>query len=306
MPPVKRGGVELELDTNGKLVHTFRQSTLGELDECPERGRLTMVGEMPRIETDAACLGTAAHWGIEWAFAQLAESGPPTPDEIADVMITEFERLSELPNFEWKKYKRPAVHAYLRSVATCFFEEIFAELDPIGIEIPFDQLTIYEDAERIIKINGTIDLFDRNLGAADWKTAGDARKFARGFGGEAWKLDRWGIQPTVYVQALLLLGYLDEEAYDWPFTYLAFALGSRYEVELQQTTVRRHRGDLAWLSDKCLSYALLIEAEVSEWPKQDNSALCSELWCPAWNQCKGEHYAVGWPKPSAPSVDSNN
>lgn len=307
MPPVKRAGIEVEQDEHGRIIHRFRQSTLGELDVCPERGRLTMTGDMPKVETDAAGLGTAAHWGMECAMHHLANEGEPLmPTAIHALMVEEFDRISALPNFEWKKYTKQRVYTLLAAVAEAFYFEIYADLEPIGIEIPFHHLTIYEDRERVIQINGTIDLLDKNIGAADWKTAGDARKFARGFGGEGWKLDRWGIQPTVYVQALLLLGLLDPDQDEWPFTYLAFALGNPTvtEVTFQRLTVTRHRGDLDWLVDRCLSYAHLIEAEVTEWPKQDNHALCSEVWCPAWNMCKGEHYAEGWPKPSAPATDN--
>jgi len=299
--PVQRGGVTVEYDNQGRIIHRFRQSTLGELDICPERGRLTLTGNMPRVETDAAGLGTAAHYGIEKAFEALAEHGPLDPDEIYDHMVAEFDRISDMGNFEWKKYRRSKVLKYLRSIAEVFHSDVYADIRPLGIEIPFKDLVIYEDAERVIMIEGTIDLLDAVLGAADWKTAGDARKFARGFGGEGWKMDRWAIQPTVYIQALLLLGRLDPDAAAWPFTYLVFHLGSKNQAELQKLTVERHQGDLDWLAEKCLSYAQLIEAEVAEWPKQDNSALCSEVWAPCWDLCKGRNYAEGWPKPSLPS-----
>lgn len=302
MGPVQRGGINAHEDERGRLVHTFRQSTLGDLDDCPEKGRLVMTGQMPRIETDAAALGTAAHYGIEAGLHHLADQGEPLlPHELHELMVQEFDRIAELPNFEWRKYKRPKVVAYLESVAEVFYNEAYAEMRPVGIEIPFDNIVIYEDDERVIQLQGTIDLLDEQLGAADWKTAGDARKFARGFGGEGWKLDRWGIQPTVYIQALLTMGLLDPDQESWPFTFLAFHLGARETAVLQRLTVDRHRGDLAWLVDKCLSWAHLIEAEVAPWPKQDNHALCSELWCDAWASCKGQHYAVGWPRPSRPA-----
>lgn len=301
MPPVSRKGIQVEVDDQGRTVHTFRQSTLGELDLCPERGRLTLTGNMPKVETDAAALGTGAHYGMECAIQAILDGEAPLgPNRIFELMVEEFDRISQLDGFEWKKYKRPKVVKYLESIAWVFFEEIYCDLDPIGIEIPFNGLVIYEDDERVIKINGTIDLLDKKMGAADWKTAGDARKYKAGWGGEAWKLERWEIQPTVYIQALLLLGYLDPDADQWPFTYLPFGLGSKGEVSFEPLTVYRHQGDLDWLVEKCLSYAKQVEAEVEPWPKQDNHALCSEKWCPAWDQCKGAHYEDGWPKPSLP------
>lgn len=265
-----------------------------------------MTGQLPRVETDAAALGTAAHYGIEIALhASQSETGPLSPDEIAAHMIEEFERIAALPNFVWSKdYKRVQVHRYLTNIAQAFYDEWYVTLDPIGIEIGFDNLVIHEDADRIIQIQGTIDLLDNVLGACDWKTAGDARKFQRGFGGKGWELDRWGIQPTVYIQALLLLGLLDPDLDAWNFTYLAFALGGKTkgEVTPQTLTVVRHQGDLDWLVDKCVAYSKLVEAEITTWPKQDNHALCSPTWCPAFSTCKGTHYTDTWPKPSEPRI----
>ena len=43
-----------------------------------------------------------------------------------------------------------------------------------------------------------------------------------------------------------------------------------------------------WLRTKCTDIARLIEVGMESWPKNDNHALCSEKWCPAWANCKGK------------------
>jgi hypothetical protein len=124
--------------------------------------------------------------------------------------------------------------------------------------------------------------------------------YKSGFGGKAWEKERWAIQPTVYTYALHHLGYLEGDG-PWPFTYFAFAKDGR-NYELQELTVYRHQGDFAWLIDKCLSHAQLVEAQLTTWPKNDNHALCSPTWCPAWSVCKGRFYTEDWPKkPTQPS-----
>lgn len=287
--PVKRGGIKFEVDDDGRNVFTFRQSTLSELDECSERGRLVLTGQMPRIETDAACLGTAVHYGIEGMLGEFWST-----DYAVQHAQVHFDLLSVADNFEWVKYGprgRDLIHTAIDRCVRTFAKEVLPKLNPIAIEIPFERVFLYEDDERVIYLNGTIDYFDAYLGGIDWKTSGDTRKYQAGFGGEAWKLDRWNIQSSVYTLALVELGFLDPEG-PWPFTFAAFTVPSGV---YQEHTVARTVGDHDWLRAKCVAWAKLIEAEVSTWPMTDNQALCSPKWCPAWGQCKGKHVDESWP-----------
>lgn len=296
MPPVKRaGGIVVEQAEDGRLVHTFRQSTIGELDICPERGRVTMTGEMPDVETDAACIGTAVHGGIEIAELSLMKGDVLPPDLIEHVAQAEFTRLMNLPNFEWKKYKEAKARLAIHGAIEVFYDELYHRIQPLAVEKGFGPLVIYEDSERVIQITGTIDLFDLGFGAADYKTDGDGRKYRRGFGGKAWELDRWAIQPKVYCEALRQMGYLDNQG-PWPFTYLVFDISKPTGVELVDPTVWVRPEDIDWLRQKTLAYAKLVEGDVTPWPKQDNHALCSPAWCPNWDNCKGADYSqVEWP-----------
>jgi hypothetical protein len=292
--PVKRaGGIVLTQGDDGRWIHRFRQSTLGELDLCHERGRLTMAGLMPDEETDAACLGTSVHAGIEHAVRALMEGQYVTLEEIVAVAMLEWERLMALPAFQWKKYTDPGARRLIEACLVVFYGQVYDRLEPQHCELPFGPITIHEDDERVIEITGTIDYVDRLMGACDWKTDGQGNKFKRGWGGKAWELDRWGVQPTTYVTALRAMGLIDPQG-PWPFTYFAFALGAN--VELVETTVLRQAADIDWLARKCLSYCKMVEADLDVWPKNDNHALCSEKWCPAWGQCKGASYEdVAWP-----------
>lgn len=287
---------------DGRYIHTFRQSTVGELDTCPDRGRATMAGEMPRVETDAAATGTACHAGFEAAGRALLIGDSLTLPAITAIAQADFTRIMCDPSFAWMKYTEKACRAYIERACETFYDELYHRLEPELVEFGFGPLVVHEDAQRVIQITGTCDLFDTGFGAADYKTTDRGRKYERGRGGEAWKLDRWAIQPTTYTEALRQLGYLPHEG-PWPFTFFVFELGS--EVRLIEQTVWRTPADVAWMVDKLTSYAELVEADIRVWPKQDNHELCSPKWCPRWDACKGAHYPEGsWPLRGSDPLDS--
>lgn len=286
--------IEIDRAGDGRVIHTFRQSTLGELDICPERGRATLSGDMPKILKDATCMGTAVHSGIEAATLALDKGIPMTPDDITNIALAEFDHMVHQPNFLWVKYGEAKARALIERAVERFYDDVYHLLHPQLVEHQFGPLVVYEDAFRVIQVTGTIDLYDRDMGAVDYKNTGDARKYKRGRGGEAWKLDRWAVQPTVYHYALRELECLNGDG-PWPFTYFVFDFGTA-DVELVQTTVYRQPADFSWLRQKVLSYAHQVEAETPVWPKQDNHALCSEKWCDWWHHCKGLSYVdVEWP-----------
>jgi hypothetical protein len=291
--PVKRaGGIVVEQDDQGRYVHTFRQSSLGELDLCLERGRLTMAGEMPPDESDAAAVGTSVHAGIEHGLHALKDGQYRTLEEMQDVAQAEFTRIMGLDGFRFVKYIEKGCRALIDKCLVVFYDEVYDTIDPLHIELPFD-VHLVEDEHRVIRITGTIDLVDRRKGMLDWKTDGQGTKFKRGFGGKAWELDRWGIQPTVYTAALRAMGIIDPDG-PWPFHYGAFALGA--QVEYMELTVLRQAADIEWLKRKTGSYCEMVEADMGAWPMNDNHALCSPKWCPAWDLCKGASYVdLEWP-----------
>lgn len=271
---------------------SFRQSTLTDLDECPERGRLVLSNEMPRIETDAAAVGTSVHAGIEWLLGSLNFNTDGVEHAIF-VACGEFDRICQMENFQWKKYTGvPQCVKMIRAAIMSWVQStVEFDWDPIGMEIGFKDILLFEDEDRRITIEGTIDYFDAALGPWDWKTTSDGRKYQRGFGGDSWKLDRWNIQSTVYTKALVELGFLDPEG-PWQFTFGGLVLPSGTWTP---HTVTRTAGDHEWLTQKCLVWADMMTAGLEHWPMTDNQALCSPKWCPAWDQCKGKHVDDLWP-----------
>jgi hypothetical protein len=142
-------------------------------------------------------------------------------------------------------------------------------------------LPFYEDQDRVIELSGAIDYVD--LIPRDWKTSGS------GMGYEKWELQRWNIQATVYTWAAMMLGLVDPVPHStgehqFPFEFVV--MGGK---AVKRVTITRTEADWSWLQDKVIRLAKLIESGLDPWPVNDNHALCSPKWCPAWDDCKGSH-----------------
>lgn len=281
---------------DGRFVHTYRQSQLGEMSNCMERTRRSLLGLSPDRDTDAAAMGTAMHAAIEGSLLEYVEYGTAmSPSAMTEMAMREFAAMAEDPTMVWKKYNAWGVERFLSLFPTAWHSEVLPQLAPRAMEIGFGPIVVYEDDHRVIQITGSIDYDDEVMGYCDWKSAGDGRKY----GADGWKLKRWAVQPTVYTLAGVKMGRLDPDPEAvHPFTYFAFVVGK--EVVVKKLTVYRHAGDHAWLIDMCKTYSVMIEAELDVWPKNDTHALCSPAWCDSWDACKGQFYSVGWPEKSAP------
>jgi len=251
-----------------KVEHSFRQSWIKDAMTCPERARRNLAGTLPHRETDAAAVGTAVHAGIE---AYLGTDKSMTYREVLTVCEDTFQEIEAHPSFVWAKYSHRTAMGLIDTFLANWWE-IGDKFDPQALEYTFNKI-IHEDDERIIRVTGTIDLIDKNLGLVDWKTSGRGPY-------EKWEYERWAIQPTVYTWAMLDDVTLDRPV---PFTYNVI-----HKNGVQEFTVWRDEPDWLFLKERLVGYAHLIEANLDVWPKHDNHALCSAKWCPAWGTCKGK------------------
>ncbi len=266
------------MDDNGKWHHSFRQSWLNQHAKCQEQARRELVGTLPKMGTDAAVFGTCCHkvfelkmldpsvnvisaWNDQWSQAIGGELTNPdgTPDEIT----------------HWIQLDPQTAQQWGQDIVTRWEREVFPRLDPIAIEQSFD-VVLLAAPDREIRIKGTVDLIDRNLGLVDWKTANAPY--------EKWKYQRYAIQPTVYTYAAATDGFVPFGG-DIPFTYMVFPKGKDSHQEL---TVTRSESHWEWLRAQCVAIADQIEGGVgAAWPRGDTDWWCSPKWCPAWDQCKG-------------------
>lgn len=280
---------------DGRRLWVLSQSQLKQIDVCPERGRLTLLGEMPRYSTDSTALGHAVHEAIEACLTDVIDGfGPWALRDMIDVAIMSFEEEMADPTSRWVKVKTsPTIHAQLGRCLTTWYELVLPTLDPFAVEVNFGPLTIHEDESRVIQVLGQIDYVDAQTGLADWKTTG--REWIE------WEHKRWDVQPTLYTAAFYAywgdpLAKLpppisDDFEFPAPWTWHVLNVDGSY----QRIETTRSFADWDWLTDRCLVVAKQLEGQLEHWPLNDTSALCSPKYCGAWDTCKGAHFGPNWP-----------
>lgn len=285
--PVKRTNTVTE-QIDGKWVHTFRQSWLGEYMTCQERARRDAFEPAPRTENDAAGVGTVMHATIEDCIdAMMVADHYTNADEAVEIFDGRWDRFITDNDVQWVKRKARGAQAYGRRMVTTFARDVLPSLHPHAIEVPFGPLVLSDTPERVIRITGTIDYVDATLGLVDWKSAG--RPY------EPWEKERWAIQPTVYDAAWRIIGpthrnQWTDEPYRGPYgewRYVVFPDTKRQP--LQVVPLKRTVGHGEWLLAQLTDIAVQLERtlEGDTWTRNDQHALCSAKWCPYWDTCKG-------------------
>lgn len=261
---------------DGRFHHCFGSSWIKTSDICLERARREMTGEMPDVQTDAASVGTAVHSAIETGLNARKDGYQFDRTELVELFQMEFSLLMADPTFAWIKYRERSARSFGAKCVTHFYNEVWHTIpDEVTLEQTF-VLPFYEDDERAIELSGAIDLvLPTRIG--DFKTSGRGPY-------EEWQYKRWAVQPTVYTWAFSELGLLGSAPPSVDFEYVVM-----HPHGVQRFTVTRNDSDWSFLEDKVLRLAKLIECGPSEWPLNDNHALCSEKWCPAHSTCKGSH-----------------
>lgn len=263
----------------GTTTYTIHQSDLATWLTCPERARQLWTGEATDSTTAEAAVGTATHTAIERFI------GGATPSEAVEAATAQFRGLSEQAEFRWVKLK--TADTAVRHIEQCFTTwrlTIWPHVPPpIAVEQPFD-FPFLDLGDVHVRLAGVIDLTDCFGEPWDWKTCSRISKYTS----DAWQLRRWAIQPTVYTLACCYLGLYEGEL-PVPFHYGAMQRGAPISTVL---TVERDRSHWSWLAKVCTDLVVLHDADLSVWPVNDQHALCSADWCPAWSTCKGAHCAT--------------
>lgn len=278
-------------------VLELHQSWLGEYLLCPERARQQWFGEVEDTPTDSTAIGTALH-----AYAESILRGGYQADARRAALDT-WDYESALPGFRMVKVARESTALkHLENACDVWLARVYPNLgNPIAIEHKFDfpfmgfdtdghgtvaQAKVIEYADVEVRLAGAIDLIDED-GVWDWKSATNMDKYNPAFGGEGWKLKRFGIQPTVYCTALLLDPDSPTGGIDTPVNF-TFAAVSKTNRSVQFLPVERGREHVRWLSHLVANVAKMIVTDPEgPWPLNDQHALCAPDWCPSWSSCKG-------------------
>ncbi len=260
---------------DGRWHHRFGASWVKTTDFCLERARLEQMDLLPVVETDAAEIGTAVHSVVEANLDLWTGGEALSLNDSVDLFQSEFSVAMQRPAFQWKKYTEPSARKFGAACVTSFYNDVLFALPHEGLNEHRFVLPFVEDDERVIELSGTIDRVDTMI--RDWKTNGSRRY-------EEWEYKRWNTQATVYTWAAVRLGLVDPLCDEWPFEFVVMMPN-----QVHRFTVMRTEAYWDFLKEKVVNLARLIEKDLSAWPLNDNHALCSPKWCPAWSQCKGKN-----------------
>lgn len=263
-----------ERDFAGRWHHTFRQSDLSTYMMCPEMLR-TEGDHKTHEHTDATLIGEAVHLAVE---TYLRSEGNEKYLEHLSYIACEYVK-------KWWPETRiiqcDTLDDALSKVHTCL-EAFWENRDqfPLGglIEEPFTMDNVYGDAFRTISMTGTPDYVHLDTGMIyDWKTS--AEDYARG----GWKLDRYAVQPTVYVAAMS-----HKFGKDFDFTFVRLPKDGK---AMETRTVERNL--LEWVSviELAVSLAHVVESGMPVWPMRPSDWHCSAKWCDTHRAgaCRGRH-----------------
>lgn len=266
---------KLEQIDDGRWHHRFGASWLKTTDLCLERARLEHERSLDDWETDAASVGTSVHAAIEAVLENRDIGVDLTLSDMLEIFHMDFSFAVEDPRFRWVKYTEKSARAFGEACVRGWWDTVLPGLPQHGIMERRFILPFVDDSSRLIELSGAIDYIgDR---PEDWKTSSRGEY-------EPWEYRRWGLQPTVYTWAANELGLIHRNEND-KFEF-RFNVMHRYGV--QQFQVERDERDWEWLRMKVERIADLIETGHTPWPVNDNHALCSPVWCPAWSECKGK------------------
>lgn len=284
----------MKFDDNGIHIH---QSDLK--NHCLEKLRLETVAVGPRIENDAATVGTALHAVIEHElYGNLYETEYDARGNAARIYLELLEEyaadgrpyalssfntheraIDMLANLASKWYRSNERHELLYSAN--------APLIEWGFDLPFTTVPVKKFGKRQeeipVYLSGTADIVYNNQ-VWDWKTAGSEYR--------RWEYQRWGRQPDVYTWAAVQSGLVVPDSNGQvEFLFKVFVRNNNLDEQPQTVSVVRSANNWSWLETvvhRLVNFAYNMGLD-REWPLDDQHVLCSPKWCTFFDVCKGSH-----------------
>ena len=282
----------MKFDDQGIHIH---QSDLK--NHCLEKLRLETVATGPRIENDAATVGTALHAVIE---TELGGAVYDDLDACAAQAVQEYLRLLETYQAEDRPYALSsfgnhdkAISLLVKLAHAWFYSDERDMLLSAGdylvewkFDLPFTVVPVKKHGKKAdevpVFLSGTADLVFNNR-VWDWKTAGSEYR--------RWELQRWGRQPDVYTWAATEAGLITpSQSGVTEFWFKVFVRGAEPTNGCQTVEIQRTANNWRWLEQIVhrlvnFSYNMGLDRE---WPLDDQHVLCSPKWCTFFNNgCKG-------------------
>jgi hypothetical protein len=270
-------------------------------NHCLEKLRLETVATGPRMENDAATLGTAIHRMIEHEL--LVEAHDNLHDiraHAAHMYVNLLEEYAAAGKpFALSSFgdHRRAVD-YAAELATAWYKSsererlLTAAEKPLvewEFDLPFCEVEVKKNGKKAeiipVFLAGMADIvWSAENVVWDWKTSGSEYR--------RWEYQRWGRQPDVYLWAASQAGLIVPNSEGlFTFEFKVFVRGQNPEFGAQSVTVNRSDKNFAWLQNSVgrlvnMAYNMGLERE---WPTDDQHVLCSPKWCTFFDMCKGAH-----------------
>ena len=247
-----------------------RQSWLNDFLLCPERARLALLDPEASIGSDLTVIGTAMHAVIEQVLR-----GEIEPEAAADAAPEALQMAAEAEPWKSTGLTPEEMVDQTTLMSAAWAAQVYPVMPHNGkVEHRFG-FKIGEAAGTPVWFEGTIDYIGDDGTVWDHKSSGS--KY------QQWEKQRWAIQPSVYCAAAVQEGLVTEVPVRF-FYDVMLRNGDTQILEL-----RRDIGHIAFVRRQALAaveFALTYGVE-KQWMMNDQSALCSHIWCPFWDNCKG-------------------
>jgi hypothetical protein len=283
----------MRIDENGVHLH---QSDLK--NHCLEKLRLETVAVGPRVENDAATVGTTLHSVIEH---ELREGPCDDEETCCSLAANLYLELLQRYQTEGRPYALSSFGSHDRAISQligvtkAWFRSaerqqlLSASQSPLiewNFDLPFCEVEVKKFGKRAeiipVWLAGTADIV-MPTAVWDWKTAGSEYR--------RWELQRWGRQPDVYTWAASQAGLLEPHPVTglYVFEFKVFVRGMNPDMGCQTVSIDRSQNNWSWLQQIVarlvnFSYNMGLDRE---WPLDDQHVLCSPKWCTFWDMCKG-------------------
>lgn len=254
----------------------IRQSWLNDFLLCPERSRLNTVNPDVNIGSDLTVIGTAMHAVIEQVL--LGEIAPSETDRVANEALA---MAAEAEPWRSTGLTPDDMINQTKLMSAAWANNVYPITPKGGIVEHKFEFQIGEVLDTPVWFEGTIDYVAPN--GTVWDHKSSSRKY------QQWEKQRWAVQPSVYCAAVVQEGLVDQVPVKF-FYDVMLRNGETQIIELQ-----RDLGHISFVRRQALvaaEFALTYGLD-QHWPMNDQSALCSHIWCPFWTDCKGQFMSDG-------------
>lgn len=268
-----------------KRTIEVHQSDLNSWMKCPEQFRLKALVGLPDPPSDAAALGTCLHTFVEHVLDGASA------DRAAEAAQAQFREM--LDEIRWVQVQQVETFlGHLKGTMVSWWLHVRPLLGrPVATEVMLRSTIGIVNGWKVA-FAGTVDAIIEHRDEYwvwDWKTTNSFQRWAQ------WEIDRFHIQPSVYLDLVSSNAHKLGIAVPEGFKYAVIQRSvDSNPSRVRVFTTRRHEGELSWVRSQALHLARQViesvdpPSKVAEpWQTNDQGWHCSEKWCPAWHMCKG-------------------